>query len=199
MMHSRLRNVSMRCALMAWIPAVVLVGCAGTPTASRPPVALVSHVDLPRFMGDWFVIANIPTFLEKGAYSAMDSYRLDADGTVDTTFSFNAKSFDGPRKSYKSRGFVLDRATNAIWGQQYIRPFKADYRISFLSDDYKLVVITREKRDYVWIMARTPTISESDYHRLAVFVGTQGYDVSRLHRVPQASGRNDVGQEGQVR
>ena len=199
MIHHRSRIASIRCAVMAWIPAVVLVGCAGMPNASGPSVALVSHVDLPRFMGDWFVIANIPTFLEKGAYNAMDSYRLGADGTVDTTFSFNAKSFDGPRKTYKSRGFVLDRATNAIWGQQYIRPFKADYRISYLSDDYTLVVITREKRDYVWIMARTPTISESDYHRLATFVGTQGYDVSRLQRVPQASGRNDVGQEGQVR
>ena len=199
MMRTRSRIVSMRCALMAWIPAVGLVGCAGTPNATRLPVTLVSHVDLPRFMGDWFVIANIPTFLEKGAHNAVDSYRLDADGTVDTTFSFNAKSFNGPRKSYKSRGFVLDRASNSIWGQQYIQPFKADYRISYLSDDYTLVVITREKRDYVWIMARKQTISESDYERLVMFVGTQGYDVSKLQRVPQASGGNDVGQDGQVR
>ena len=189
----------MRSALIAWIPAVILVGCAGMPTGSGPPVALVPHVDLPRFMGDWFVIANIPTFLEKGAHNAIDSYRLAADGAVDTTFSFNAKSFDGPRKSYKSRGFVLDRATNAIWGQQYIWPFKADYRISYLSDDYTRVVITREKHDYVWIMARTPTIPESDYQRLATFVGTQGYDVSRLRRVPQGSAGNAIRHDGQGR
>ena len=198
-MQPRASRISTSSALIAWIPAVILCGCAGMPTGSRPPVALVPHVDLPRFMGDWFVIANIPTFLEKGAHNAVDSYRLAADGTVDTSFSFNAKPFDGPRKSYKSRGFVLDRATNAIWGQQYIWPFKADYRISYLSSDYTRVVITREKRDYVWIMARTPTIPESDYHRLATFVGAQGYDVSRLQRVPQGSGENAGQPDGRLR
>ena len=185
MKHLRSRTLSIRAALVSWIPAVVFAGCASVPHAAPPPVALVSHVDLPRFMGDWFVIANIPTFLEKGAFNAMDSYRLDADGTVATTFSFNAKRSDGPRKHYTSRGFVMNPATNAVWGQQYIWPFKADYRISYLSDDYSLVVVTREKRDYVWIMARTPTISPSDFERLTAFVGTQGYDVSRLQRVPQ--------------
>ena len=153
------------------------------------PVTLVPQVDLPRFMGDWYVIANIPTFLEKGAHNAKDSYRLDPDGTIPTTFSFNADAFDGPLKSYGSRGFIVDGGKNAVWGQQYIWPFKADYRIAYLSADYTQVVIAREKRDYVWIMARTPTIPEADYQRLAAFVGTQGYDASKLQRVPQASGR----------
>ena len=62
-----------------------------------PPVTLVQHVDLPRFMGDWYVIANIPTFLEKGAHGAMESYRQDADGAIATTFTFRADAFDGPR------------------------------------------------------------------------------------------------------
>ena len=166
-----------------------LAGCAAVSEAPLKPVALVAQVDLPRFMGDWYVIANIPTFLEKGAHNAKDSYRLEADGTIATTFSFNADAFDGPRKEYGSRGFVLDGGANAVWGQQYVWPVKADYRISYLSADYAQVVITREKRDYVWIMARPPTLAEADYQRLAAFVGTQGYDVRQLQRVPQAGGR----------
>jgi len=163
-----------------------LAGCAGVSDAQRPPLALVAQVDLPRFMGDWYVIANIPTFLEKGAHNAKDSYRLDPDGTIPTTFSFNANGFDGPAKSYGSRGFILDGGKNAVWGQQYIWPIKADYRIAYLSADYSQVVIAREKRDYVWIMARTPSIPEADFERLKAFVGTQGYDVNLLQRVPQA-------------
>ena len=171
---------------------VTLAGCAGmadAPPKPLSPVTLVAQVDLPRFMGDWYVIANIPTFLEKGAHNAIDSYRLDADGSIPTTFSFNADGFDGKPKRYTSRGFILDGGKNAVWGQQYIWPIKADYRISYLSNDYSQAVITREKRDYVWIMARTPTIPEADFERLKAFVGTQGYDLSKLQRVPQASGR----------
>ena len=60
-------------------PALATAGCLpGTPAADMPTVA---KVDLPRFMGDWYVIANIPTFIEKGAHNAVESYALDADGT----------------------------------------------------------------------------------------------------------------------
>ncbi|MEP6503655.1 MAG: lipocalin family protein [Betaproteobacteria bacterium] len=49
--------------------------------------------------------------------------------------------------------------------------------------------MTREKRDYVWIMARTPTIPEADLARLTAFVGTLGYDTAKLQRVPQDAAR----------
>jgi apolipoprotein D and lipocalin family protein len=175
---------SLRLALLAIPVAIVVSGCASTP-ANLPPLTLVSHVDLPRFMGDWYVIANIPTFLEKGAQNAKDSYRLDADGTIPTTFSFNADAADGPAKHYESRGFVMDASSNAVWGQQYVWPIKADYRISWLSPDYTETVITRDKRDYVWIMARTPTIPAEDLARLKAFVQSQGYDAEKLQLVPQ--------------
>jgi len=165
----------------------LFAGCASAP--EMKPVTLVPQVDLPRFMGDWYVIANISTFLEKGAHNAKDSYTLAPDGTIPTTFGFNADAFDGPRKSYESKGFVMDGGANAVWGQQYIWPIKADYRISYLSPDYTQTVITREKRDYVWIMARTSTIPEADLAKLIAFVGTQGYDTSKIQRVPQASGK----------
>lgn len=165
-----------------------LAGCAADPGTAMKPVALVAKVDIPRFMGDWYVIANIPTFLEKGAHNAKDSYTLAPDGTIPTTFTFNADGFNGPVKSYESKGFVLD-ASGAIWGQQYIWPIKADYRIAYLSPDYTQTVIAREKRDYVWIMARTPTIPEADLQRLIAFVGSQGYDVAKIQRVPQAGGK----------
>jgi apolipoprotein D and lipocalin family protein len=180
---------AIRLLALPMVLAAALAGCASAPPAGMAPVALVPHVDLPRFMGDWYVIANIPTWLEKGAHNAKDSYRLDADGTIPTVFSFNADAADGPAKHYASRGFVLDAANPAVWGQQYVWPFKADYRIAWLSPDYTEVVIARDKRDYVWIMARTPTIADADLARLTAFVASQGYDVTRLQRVPQDASR----------
>jgi apolipoprotein D and lipocalin family protein len=46
-------------------------------------------------------------------------------------------------------------------------------------------VIGREKRDYLWIMARAPQIDQADYQRIRQFVGALGYDVSRIRKVPQ--------------
>jgi len=175
-------------AILIAIAAVVLGACA---SVRRPlaPLSLAADVDLARFMGDWYVIAAIPTVLECGAYNPMDSYRLDGDGSVATTFSFNDGAFDGARRQYVSRGFVVAGSANAVWEQQYVWPVRADYRIAYLAADYSQVVVARDKRDYVWIMARTPAIAAADLDRLTAFVAAQGYDPSRLRRMPQAGAR----------
>jgi apolipoprotein D and lipocalin family protein len=167
--------------LWALVGCVAVAGCA----ARRPPISTVPHVDLPRFMGDWYVIANIPTFVEKDAYNAVESYRLDADGTIATTFTFRKGGFDGEVKTYRPRGFVYDTQSNAVWGMQFVWPFKGDYRIVHLNGDYTQTVIGREKRDYVWIMARQPAIPDVDYQRILELLAREGYDTTRIEKVPQ--------------
>ena len=148
-------------------------------------LATVDYVDLERFMGDWYVIANIPTFLEKGAHNAIENYSLNDDGTIATRFTFREDGFDGKPKEYNPRAWVLDTDTNARWGMRFVWPIKADYRVAWLDDDYSMTVIARQDRDYVWIMARTPTIPDADYDRIVSFVGSIGYDTSKIERVPQ--------------
>jgi len=135
-------------------------------------------------MGDWYVIASIPTFIEKDAFNAIESYRLDDDGTVATTFKFNKGSFDGPLKEYHPRGYVRDKNSNAVWGMQFIWPFKAEYRIIFLSEDYSQTVIGRTKRDYVWIMARKKTIPADEYEEILKFLQEQDYNIKDIIKVP---------------
>jgi hypothetical protein len=94
-------------AIATGAAAAALVACASPPATPRAPLALAADVDLARFMGDWYVIAAIATVFERDAYNPVDSYRLDPDGSVATTFSFNDGAFDGPRKRYTSRGFVV--------------------------------------------------------------------------------------------
>ncbi len=163
--------------------ALILILTSGCQTLK--PIHTVEYVDLNRFMGDWYVIANIPTFIEKDAYNAIESYRLDDDGTVATTFRFNKGSLDGPLKEYHPRGFIKDKKSNAVWGMQFIWPFKAEYRIIFLSENYSRTVIGRSKRDYVWIMAREPAIPDEEYNAISGFLQEQGYDIKKLQKVPQ--------------
>jgi apolipoprotein D and lipocalin family protein len=170
---------------MAMSCLALLGGCQ---SSAHPPIALAGPVDLARFMGDWYVIANIPAFLEKGAHNAVESYRLEPDGSIATTFTFRADAFDGPEKRYTPRGFVREGQGNAVWGMQFLWPIKADFRIVYLTPDYAQTVIGREARDYVWIMARTPAIPEADYQGILRFLAEQGYDVARIQRVPQRWG-----------
>jgi apolipoprotein D and lipocalin family protein len=158
---------------------LLITGCQ-----TMPPIRTVDQLSLERFMGKWYVIASIPTFIERDAYNGVETYRLDEDGTVETTFTFNKGGFDGPVKTYRPRGFVRDDESNAVWGMQFVWPFKAEYRVIYLNDDYTQTVIGRTKRDYVWIMAREPSIPEADYERIIAFIADEGYDVSHLVKVP---------------
>lgn len=151
------------------------------------PVETVDNVDLNRFMGDWYVIAHIPTFIEDEAYNAVENYELVEPGKVKTTFTFTNGSFDGKTKDYHPTGFVKEGTGNAIWGMQFIWPFKGDYRIAYLDPDYAETIIARNKRDYVWIMARTPTIATEQYKKLVAKVKAMGYSLEDLRKVPQQS------------
>lgn len=170
-----------KCLLLA-SAGLLLVGCATAPRARLPTVP---NVNLSRFMGDWYVIAHIPTFIEKNAHNAIERYDLAPDGTIRTTFTFRQGGFDGPEKRYTPTGFVRDPIHASTWGMQFIWPVKAEFLIAYLDPGYSQTIIARNARDYVWIMARKPQIPEADYQRHVGQLAAWGYDVTKLRRVPQ--------------
>tara|TARA_S200000501_G_scaffold74667_1_gene66494 strand:+ start:2246 stop:2704 length:459 start_codon:yes stop_codon:yes gene_type:complete len=146
----------------------------------------VEFVDLERFMGDWYVIANIPTFIEKRATNAIESYELMDDGeTIKTTFSFFNDSPDGKKKVYNPTGFVYNSETNAEWRMQFIWPFKSAFLIIDLDEGYNYTVIGIPSKKYVWIMAREPAISEQVYKTIIQNLSEIGYNTSLIRKVPQ--------------
>jgi apolipoprotein D and lipocalin family protein len=173
--------------LIPGLLAVALLSSA-CQTHSYPPLHLAQSVDIPRFMGDWYVIACIPSFIERHEYNAEESYHREADGRIRTVFTFNSGSFDGPFRRLTPVGFVTEGTGGSIWGMRFIWPIKADYRVMYVDPDYSQTVIGREKRDYAWIMARSPTMSDADFQRLSALLSSQGYDTQRLRRVPQKHG-----------
>lgn len=150
---------------------------------SYPPVKTVDNLDLPRFMGDWYVIAHIPLWAEKKASKAIEQYRLNDQGIVETSFSFIPEG-KTERKQFTSKGFPqADKLS--IWGMQFIWPFKADYRIAYVDEHYQYTLIARNKRDYLWLMARQPTVNQKTLNQLVTLAADLGYDVSKIRMVPQ--------------
>jgi apolipoprotein D and lipocalin family protein len=168
---------------------VLLLWVAGCATPHSLPIPTAEHVDLARYRGAWYVIGSIPTFLEKDAFGAIESYELNADGTIKTTFTFHKGSFDGPLKITHATGFVQD-ASHAVWGMRLLWPFKSEYLIAYLDPDYSQVIVARSARDHVWIMSRSPQMPDADYAALLRRVAAMGYDVSQVQRVPQAAERD---------
>jgi apolipoprotein D and lipocalin family protein len=149
------------------------------------PLRPVDRVDLERFMGSWYVIVSTPTFIDRDSFNAVESYSLEPDGTISTTFTFQKGGFDGPERIYRPRGFVRPDGSNAVWGMQFIWPIKADYQIVYLDKDYTRVIIAREKRDLVWLMARDPVLPQAEYRALVNHIVALGYDEGSLRLTPQ--------------
>ncbi len=163
--------------------ALLLMLTAGCESA--PPIRTAESVELARFMGDWYVLGNIPTFIEREAFNAVESYELNESGNVATRFRFRKAAFDGPEKLYKPTGFVRNTETNSEWGMQFIWPFKAEYLVLYVNDDYTQTIIGRRKRDYLWIMARDWNLAADDYAALVAIAVAEGYQEQAIRRVPQ--------------
>ncbi|WP_448100720.1 lipocalin family protein [Luteibacter jiangsuensis] len=180
------------------LPQALLLACAAmintTACATKlPPIVPVAHVDLSRYMGSWYVIAAIPTRFETEAYDAVETYTLEPNGDIATLFHFRKGSFDGKLKEFRTTGIVKPGTGNAVWGVRVFWPLKAQYVVAYLKDDYSQVIVARDARDYVWVMARTPTISEADYDALLDKVKALGYPMDKIRKVPQRPRGTDAG------
>lgn len=166
----------------AGFAGLLLASCA---SSGPPTVKPVAAVDLQRFMGDWYVIAHIPSRWEKTAYNAVETYALRPDGKVQTTFRYRDGAFDAAVKTMRPVGTVRPGTGHAVWGMRFVWPIQAEYVIGALDAGYTQTVIVRSARDYAWLMARTPQIPQADYDRHVEYLRGLGYDVTKLRRVPQ--------------
>ncbi len=170
-----------------WICATfMLVGCSSVAKKTpMQPLRTVAHVDLPRYMGDWRVIANIPYFAEKDCMDSIESYALRPDGRMDNWFTFRKGSFAAPQKKFTALAWVHNHTTNAEWRVRFLGLITTYYLILDLAPDYRWTVVGHPSRDYGWIMARTKTLPEKTYRQILQRLADQGYDPSRFVKVPQ--------------
>lgn len=168
---------------LAAFSLLALAACSSAP--KPPPLRTVPHVDLPRFMGDWYVIGTIPWFLERDNVGTMDIYTPRPDGRIGIRYAFHKKSLDAPRREMGAVAEVVDKKSNARWAVQFLWPFKAPFLVIDLDPAYTRTTIGYPDRSLIWIMARTPQIPDSEYQSALEAAAAQGYDTSKIVRVPQ--------------
>lgn len=144
----------------------------------------VTNVDLNKYSGKWYIIGSIPTRFDKKWRYTTESYELRDDGNIDVLTTY-VKSDDDKTSTLMSKGFPDHDTNNVEWKVQFIWPFKADYLIEELADDYSYVVVGHPEKKHLYIMNRTGKMNEQLYTAIAERCAMKGYDITELRKTVQ--------------
>ncbi len=177
-----------------WIVAALTVGIvvAGALKA-KPPLEVVPQLDLPRYLGTWYVIASIPTSFERRCVQGTTAhYTLLPNGQIEVVNA--CFSADGQRLEARGRAWIPDPKVPAKLKVSFVNLFglwlfAGDYWVIDLADDYSYAVVGHPSRNYGWILSRTPTMPEEVLAGIRQRLEAKGYDWSRFRRVDQTMHR----------
>jgi apolipoprotein D and lipocalin family protein len=180
------REVSLMRPLLFSLPGVLALtgGCASD---SRPPLQVVDHVELERYVGRWYEIARYPAWFQKGCVATTAEYSIRPDGKIRVVNRCRQDSLEGRERKAEAVARVVDPRTNAKLKVSFFWPFEGDYWVIDLDDDYRWAVVGEPRRKYLWILSRTPTMEEAVYGDIVGRLQEQHYDPSRLQRTLQVT------------
>ena len=159
--------------------------------AALPPVATISTLDVPRYMGTWYEIAKFPNrFQAKCTANTRAQYLAQTDGSVQVLNS--CATADGSTIDALGKAIQVG-ATNSPKLQVRFAPawlswlpmVWGDYWVIDLDADYQLAAVSDAKREYLWVLSRTPQVSAKAYDALLQRLKAQHFDVQKLERTAQ--------------
>ncbi len=166
----------MRLWLLAF--SMLLAACVGTPDGLTP----VSDFKVDRYLGTWYEIARLDHSFERDLQQVTARYSLNADGSVRViNRGFNARQQQW-RQAEGTAKFVGQPDVGHL-KVSFFGPFYGGYNILVLDRDYQYALVSGPDRDYLWILARTPSIPQATYDALLTQADQMGFDTAQLIRV----------------
>lgn len=158
------------------IPALFLAGCAGTAVKAVP----VSGFETDKYLGTWYEIARLDNSFERGLGAVTATYsKRDDDGIKVVNRGCNVAK--GKWKEAKGKAYFTDNETIGKLKVSFFGPFYGDYIIFDLdTPGYDHAYVSGGSTKYLWLLARTPQISDA---RKADFIQKSrdlGYDTDTL-------------------
>ncbi len=173
------------------VAAVGLLGLAGlaNAVADEPPLQTVPSLDVGRYMGTWYEIANYPNRFQKqcvgnttATYRQVDAEHIEVinrcrkdDGEEDAAVGM-ARPGDAPARLKVRFAPEWLSWLPFVWG---------NYWIIELPDDYRYAVVGDPSREYLWVLSRKPTLTPEDEAAIMKALPTHGYDPAKLVKTPQ--------------
>ena len=177
MRHTTQKRNKMKKLSFFVILITFLVSCNDTLTVDNTPI---EKFDINRYLGKWYEIARFDHRYERGVELPRTTYTLLEDGTISV---INVGIKDGKLKEAKGIAELTD--TPALLRVTFFRPFYDDYRILLLDKDYEYALVGSSSDNYLWVLSRTPKISEDTKGIILKEAQRRGYDTSKLIWVKQ--------------
>lgn len=149
------------------------------------PLQTVPNVDLNKYVGKWFEIASFPQRFQKNCHCTTAEYTATDKGYVIVENTCNKGSIDGKQSYIKGKAFVVENTGNAKLKVQFFWPFKGDYWIIDLADDYSYAVVSNPSKKYLWILSRTSKMDAAVYQQIIARLKEKGFDLTNLKMTEQ--------------
>ncbi len=147
-------------------------------SADQSDVTSVNKLDIQRYAGKWYEIAALPMFFQRNCVGDTTAeYALDTKGEINVTNRCHTK--DGFDQA-KGKAWQASANSPSQLKVSFFWPFRADYWVIGLDDDYQWAVVGNPNRKYLWILARTPHMSKSALETALSIAKAQGFDLSQL-------------------
>lgn len=184
---------ALRAALCAGLFAVILgAGLSAAAAASeRAALATVERLDVPRYMGTWHEIAKYPNWFQRRCVADTSArYTQLPDGTVQVLNRCRREdgSFDQALGQARQLGAADSPRLQVRFAPAwlgFIPLVWGDYWVIDLDADYQLVAVSEPRREYLWILSRTPQVDAARYDALVQRLIRMGFDANRLERTRQ--------------
>ena len=187
--EAKRRKMIMRIIIIGILLGVF--GCSSPPVNrdAATPLTTVDYVDTERYLGRWYEIARFPNRFEKGCEGVTADYALRDDGMISVINTCRKGSPEGEAKAAKGRARIVDTSTNAKLEVSFFGPFWGDYWVIGLAEDYSLALVGEPSGRYLWILGRTPMISDEVRAKAVSDLRGMGYNTDALYWTEQEAGR----------
>ncbi|MCI1648353.1 MAG: TIGR01777 family oxidoreductase [Bacteroides sp.] len=138
----------------------------------------VNELDVQRYMGKWYEIARYENKFEKEISKATATYTLQPGGYIKVE---NAGYRNGVLQRAVGRAKQPDKADPGKLKVTFFLWFYADYYILELDkENYNYALVGSSSDKYLWILSRTPQLSEEVLGHLLQKIERRGYDTGKL-------------------
>lgn len=171
----------MRRFLIIIMAAVMLTACTGLPEGVQP----VKGFELNRYLGKWYEIARLDHSFERGLNNVSASYSMREDGgirVINKGFSTTDKRW----KEAEGRAYFMHKPSEAYLKVSFFGPFYGSYSVFELDKEhYQYAFVSGYNTDYLWLLSRSPTVSEKLLSKFINKSRTLGFDTDKLIFVQQ--------------
>ena len=166
---------SIRQILLVACLSFFISACTGLPENVTP----VSDFELNRYLGKWYEIARLDHRFERGLSNVTADYALMENGDVQV-INRGLSSDNNTWKEIEGKARLVGDETTAHLKVSFFGPFYSSYVVFELDDDYQYAFVAGYNKSYLWLLSRTPEVSDELVDRFVRSAGELGFDTDTL-------------------